>query len=95
VDFRTVTSKKFGLRKIIFFSSVKSEKKFLKELNFFAKLSKPQNWGKKKTPLSSQCRGYPENKKSETPTHHTPTHPPHESLYREQGAFMQYNTQVS
>jgi hypothetical protein len=48
-----VASKNFGLRKIIFFVSVKSEKKFLKKLNFFAKLSKPQNFGgaEKKSPL--------------------------------------------
>jgi hypothetical protein len=58
-------------------------------LIFFAKLSKPQNWGKKNPPLSSQFRAYPENKKSETPTHHTPTHPLYESIYCEEGTFMQ------
>jgi hypothetical protein len=53
-------------------------------LNFFAKLSKPQNWKekkkkkKKKTPSPPNTGVTQKIKKSETPTHHTPAHPPHE-----------------
>ncbi len=55
-------------------------------MNFFAKISKPQNWKrkeKKKTPSPPNTGVTQKIKKSETPTHHT------KSLYREEGAFMQ------
>jgi hypothetical protein len=55
-----VASKKFGLRHIIFFSSVKSEKRIPKKIEFFfAKLSHHKIGKKKKNPPLLPIQGLP------------------------------------